>query len=943
MLAILESRRSGLVAPVLLALLAVCSPTRLWAGEGGDCLENLPHCTGGAICGGSCCNSVADCFVNCHCRINIVCDWTQGGPYGCCYSDYVSNSACEDGDPCTYNSCFDDEGCHAEPPADCDDDDPCTDDSCGVDSNGGFIGCQHDDNPCCIDPCSAACDSYNAKCTARCEGTTDVCCDTPCAVECHDYMAKCEECSGTTPECCEDACSAECDSEIAKCQADCPGANPECCEEDLCDKVCGNPCLVPLCTNYCDEECYSPCDDHDPCTQDCCLPATGCAIYRAARGCDPKFFLDGAGFPGQEVLMRARICNDDNCAESYTLTAVKTAGQAVVDAIILPSSIGIPGKGCTEFDVGVRLNAACGNRGHADILLTATSQSEGTCEAPETRLCTISARVTVIQVDLDVDSNNDGNIDVNDSNAGTDDPIEVATGLPGLYVPINDDDEDEDGRKDFGDGFNLDGEGGNADDTNAYEGDFFYLLFEVPAEVDLSVARVMVSYEASDPMTAFLSTGTPRLCTPAPGRLRIWRDTDAPSRLPARVDHNPPGDYVGVGDYAPSHLGLSDGHRNISLMIEGIRASTAAGSDRIEFKVDPDGPGPQGFSLCDRVHLTVIGIDVDVDSDNTKGNANPNQNALEDEIEDFLGSPTLPGKFIRVNRDNDDDPPGYADTATLHERIDDFGDGFNADGAANNEDDVNADENDFIPLVVELSDAIDPVRATIHFTYVGSDPAGLTFSDATTGHVPPGRREITPDAGAVRIWTKVGTVARNSAGIGSSGDYVTPNATVPVSRIGITAGNQRTVLYVEGVAPSASLGATRLQVQIDPDGIGPAGFVHSDAVRFTCVDVRFSETSASNGFDRTINPNGLMVPLSQSGTGIAKNVNMHIAPNAPIRFRTTTGVATVASGPFSGDGLLAVTSVAVGDSMVQAFVDTPDELVVGQLRVQVLPQMSPGR
>ena len=45
-------------------------------------------------------------------------------------------------------------------------------------------------------------------------------------------------------------------------------------------------------------------------------------------------------------------------------------------------------------------------------------------------------RYTVVAVDLDVDSDNDGTIDPDNSAAGTDDPIEEETSRPGLIVPV---------------------------------------------------------------------------------------------------------------------------------------------------------------------------------------------------------------------------------------------------------------------------------------------------------------------------------------------------------------------------------------------------------------------------------------------------------------------------------------------------------------------------
>lgn len=63
--------------------------------------------------------------------------------------------------------------------------------------------------------------------------------------------------------------------------------------------------------------------------------------------------------------------------------------------------------------------------------------------------CSDKIRWTVIDADIDVDSNNDGIIDPDNSSMGLDDPIEVAMDLSGRIVFINDDDDDQDDVTDF--------------------------------------------------------------------------------------------------------------------------------------------------------------------------------------------------------------------------------------------------------------------------------------------------------------------------------------------------------------------------------------------------------------------------------------------------------------------------------------------------------------
>jgi hypothetical protein len=212
--------------------------------------------------------------------------------------------------------------------------------------------------------------------------------------------------------------------------------------------------------------------------------------------------------------------------------------------------------------------------------------------------------VHIAKIDVDVDSDNtkteapfgpDGSIE--------EDRIEDRDDLPGRIVLVNDDDDDNDGVIDYGDGYNL-----NPDDfvfednNNTSEDDFIEMKLSVPAPVDLTAARIRVTYEASNPDSATYDYGDPPevppiSITPAAGLLRIWSERGDQSRRPGV-------DYVAPGTHPASDFGLSNGTREVSLWLEGI----SPGQAQVVFEVDPDGDGPADFVHSDAFRVTVLKV-----------------------------------------------------------------------------------------------------------------------------------------------------------------------------------------------------------------------------------------------------------------------------------------------------------------------------------------------
>lgn len=110
-----------------------------------------------------------------------------------------------------------------------------------------------------------------------------------------------------------------------------------------------------------------------------------------------------------------------------------------------------------------------------------------------------------------------------------------------------------------------------------------------------------------------------------------------------------------------------------------------------------------------------------------------------------------------------------------------------------------------------------------------SDPFNTTYDYGEPPEVPP--ISITPASGLLRIWTKTGSASRSYWST-PGGDYVAPD-TYPASALGLSSGTREVSLWLEGINP----GQAQVVFELDPDGDGPADFVHSDAFRVTVLKV----------------------------------------------------------------------------------------------------------
>ncbi len=223
-------------------------------------------------------------------------------------------------------------------------------------------------------------------------------------------------------------------------------------------------------------------------------------------------------------------------------------------------------------------------------------------------------------LDLDVDSDNSNDApDYGPDRTTEEEDIEEAE--PGRLVPLNADDDDNDGVID------------SADPNNLFEDDFVRVVLELPTpllELDGGArTTVMFTYDAD--------------------YLRLWT-------VPGNHFREPIGDYV-LNDgarYSPADLGLMPGGDNIvELWIEAIDnpaldehcpADCDEGTTTLKVEIDADVQQTWGTELDDLVRLTIVGlplVDVNIDC-NEDGTPDANDDVCDDD---------LPGQFVCLGDD----------------------------------------------------------------------------------------------------------------------------------------------------------------------------------------------------------------------------------------------------------------------------------------------------
>ncbi len=274
---------------------------------------------------------------------------------GGCQHEALDAGECADGDPCTAGDhCA--AGVCVGSAIDCDDNDPCTDDACGT-----LGGCTYTFN-------AADCDDGNA-CTVADECGDGVCAGTPVNCDClaDGDCASFEDgdaCNGTLF--CDTAalpyqCTIAPDSVVS-----CPALEGDAalCNAALCDPGTGDCLTVPLadgipcddgdaCTvtetcqgGLCQEGVAVNCNDGSPCTDDGCDPVSGCVHALNDAACE-----DG------DVCTAGDACEDGICKAGSTVDC-EDANPCTLDACepavgcihVATAGACDDGNACTEGD-----------------------------------------------------------------------------------------------------------------------------------------------------------------------------------------------------------------------------------------------------------------------------------------------------------------------------------------------------------------------------------------------------------------------------------------------------------------------------------------------------------------------------------------------------------------------------------------------------------------
>ncbi len=309
---------------------------------------------------------------------------------GCVNASVADGQPCSDGNLCTQSDTCKQSGCGGKP-VDCDDGEPCTVDACAAKTGNcthtGLDKACDDSNPCTIaDSCK----------TGACKGAPKSCDDgKPCTLDGCDAKAGCKVIGSTQAGTgCDDsdACtqSDACDGSGA-----CKGQPKTCfdnnlCTDDGCDAKIG--CTFAAKSGQCDDgnACTNgdgcttdggckgvatSCDDGNPCTDDSCDPNNGCIAANNSKPCTHanQCLTGTACSNGQCQGGSAIVCDDKVACTVDSCDAVKGCQFKASDALC------DDGDPCT--DQKCDLTKGCANPSLPDATPCATDRfcSAGLC------------------------------------------------------------------------------------------------------------------------------------------------------------------------------------------------------------------------------------------------------------------------------------------------------------------------------------------------------------------------------------------------------------------------------------------------------------------------------------------------------------------------------------------------------------------------------------
>lgn len=218
---------------------------------------------------------------------------------------------------------------------------------------------------------------------------------------------------------------------------------------------------------------------------------------------------------------------------------------------------------------------------------------------------------------MDSDNDNGVNLPTQSEAEEVIENIQGDVNKPGKLIHVNDDDIDNDYIPDYADGINWDGVNGSDDDSVAEE--FFTpLVLSLSEHINLSSAKITISYSSASPETISRNGVSPEYeYSPGSGTMRIWTIDGNQARTANSVSASTPGHFVPSGTFDPIQLGFSDIVRKKTFYIEGINPSIDVAASQISVMVDLDGDGPREDCLYDAVRVTIIKVDLDaVDNSN---------------------------------------------------------------------------------------------------------------------------------------------------------------------------------------------------------------------------------------------------------------------------------------------------------------------------------------
>ncbi|MBI3834995.1 MAG: hypothetical protein HY287_11760 [Planctomycetes bacterium] len=446
----------------------ICTGIPINCGDGNDCTTdtcqtgNCVHtsnsnpcddgnaCTSNDICAGGTCNGTSI-----SCDDGNVCTTDNCDPLtGCMHTN--NHVPCDDGDACTIGDVCSGGSCSGIP-IDCNDGNVCTDDSCDHST-----GCQHpnntnvcDDHHLCTDDdvcgggfCSGTPVSDCTECTqdGDCDDlnacTTDTCQAGFCIFT--DNTDPCDDGNSCTAN---DTCSGGvC---VGGAAVVCNDGNV--CTDDSCNPAGGcvyvnnsSPCDDgDACTTY--DTCMNggcvggpppDCNDHNVCTDDSCIPASGCHHANNASACD-----DGnacttndtcaggscAGGPAPNCD-DGNVCTDDSCTPGSGCTHVDNTnscndGHVCTSGDVCSGGVcmGTPIPNCTECTQDSECN-------DGNVCTTDTCQSGRCVYTPNSNPCDDGNACTTNDTCSGGSCVGGASPNCNDNNPCTDDSCDMSQG-----------------------------------------------------------------------------------------------------------------------------------------------------------------------------------------------------------------------------------------------------------------------------------------------------------------------------------------------------------------------------------------------------------------------------------------------------------------------------------------------------------------------------------